>query len=405
MKRIIPYILLAGLLTNGCEILQKDILPEEGFTKIYNHPEETLSFYPESVIELGGDGYIFVSAVKDEESEVEYPYAYLTRVNASGELEWSLEYSWLSPCSNLIKQGNSTGFIAMNQQFQAYFVEIDPASGEELSSTSLGMTMPLYAFSDKSGNIVVLGYDFVSRSSWVAKYNSNLTLERSTLLSINDDLEYEVQRHLNKTGQSYPFFIGEFDGTAGPGYYVNCFYNYTLRCVFLDASSMGTTGNLYSFRTEEGISSMLYKSGSLFGMTSYYEGNNYILPETEVNVNSSDNIKDWPANPLYELTFKAKVLAGEIATDSADYELFVSQTNSNSLVMYKYAMESDSLLATIYKEFDERLEVKDFIQTADKGIVVLARIYILGKYQRPMLIKFPPETFLPEKEKGLFTKN
>jgi len=392
--------ILFTLLTfiTSCEINQKEILPEDGFTKIFNHPDEIFSFYPESVIELSGGGYLFISAVKDETSDIEYPSTYVVRTSSTGEVEWTMTYDWLAPSPELIQQGGNIGFVAMNQQLDAFVITIDPASGTVTGQHDLEMTLPLYAYTDKQGSLVVLGYDVVSRSSWISRYNSSFSLQRSNKLPVDLDLEYLVLRHLNRSGQDFPFYIGEYSNTEGTGYYVNCFYNYTLRTVFLDGSSLGSTGDIYSYQIEEGISSIIQKSGSLFGLTSYYEGNNYILPEVEINVLTSQNIKDLPGNPLYELTFKAGVIPGKISDGNKENTLFLSQTNANAIVMYQYDLDSDSLLNTHYRNFDERIEVSDFIQTADDGIAILAGIHILGKYLRPVLIKIPSEPFFPEEE-------
>jgi hypothetical protein len=40
--------------------------------------------------------------------------------------------------------------------------------------------------------------------------------------------------------------------------------------------------------------------------------------------------------------------------------------------------------------------VSDVIQTSDQGIAILGSIYILGKYQRPLLIKMPVDPFITE---------
>jgi hypothetical protein len=398
LKILGAILALMFLLPRGCEINQDEISPEDGFLKIYNHPDEQLALYPESLGEMPDGGYIFISAVKDENAEIEYPYASMVRTSSSGELIWTTDYAWLSPSSKLIMQNGSIGFVAMNQQFDAYMVTIDPNSGAETGQHNLEMTMPLYSYLDAGGNLVVLGYDFVTRSSWISKYNSNFQLERSNKLPINDDLEYLVQRHLNKTGQDWPFFIGEYSNSSGTGYFVNCFYNYTLRTVFLDISSLSATGDIYSFQTQEGISSIMQKSGNIFGITSYYEGNNYIMSAADIDVLSSGNIKDLPADPLYELTYRAAVMAGPLSTDEDPYSLFISQTNDNSIVIYQYALESDSLINTHIKTFDEGVEVRDFIQTSDQGIAVLAGIYTLGKYMRPLVLKLPPDLFVPEED-------
>ncbi len=396
MRKLVPYLLPFILSFSGCEIDQREILPDDGFTKIYNHPEETLAFFAESVMELDDGGFLFVSAVKDETSDIEYPYAYLVRTNAAGEVTWTHSYDWLAPCSKLIRQGSSIGFVAMDPQFDAYFVEVDPVTGAEVGQEDLQLTMPLHASTNTSGNLLVLGYDFVSRSSVISRFGSSLTPERQSELPINTDLQYDIQRHLNRTGQYYPFFIGEIEGTEGTGYFVNCFFNYTLRTVFLDRASLNPTGNIYSYQTEEGISAVMSKGESIFGLTSYYEGNNYILPNVTLDVSASQNIKDFSAEPLYELTYRAGVHPLVFETDSANYALFVSQTNSSSMVIYQFDMDSDSLLMTHYKEFDQEVQVRDVLQSTDKGLVVLCGTRILGKYRRPLLVKIPVDQFLSE---------
>jgi hypothetical protein len=286
----------------------------------------------------------------------------------------------------------------MNNQLDAFALEVDPSSGDVVSQNALEITLPLHAYQDPAGNLLVLGYDFISRSSWISKYNSRYTLERSNKLPVNSDIVLSVQRHLNKSGDRFPFFIGEYDTDQGTGYYVSCFFNYTVRTVFLDISSLNRTGDIFSYQTDEAISSAIYKGGNQFGLTGFYEGNNYISPLSAVDVTSSQNIRDFEALQLYELTDRAPVVTTSMETGDGPMALYASQTNTNSLVHYQYPMDSDSLMATRYRTFDQRVEVADLISTGDGGIAILARIYILGKYQRPVLIKEPEALFLPEED-------
>lgn len=398
MKRLTTYGILLILSTSGCEINQKAILPEDGFLKIYNHPEESLAFYPESLIELPDGAYLFVSAVKDENSDIEYPSTQVVRTDARGEVSWSQTYDWLAPASKLINMGSSMGFVAMDAQLNAHAILIDPTTGEIEAQHDLEVTMPLAAYTDEQGKLLVLAYDVVSRSSWISKFSESFLLERSNMLPVNTDLDLLIQRHLNKTGVRFPFFIGEFSNTSGRAYLLSCFHNYTLRTVFLDQSSLNVTGDIFSYQIDEAISSVIHKSGLLFGLTGYYEDNNYIVSETEIDINSSQSIKDFPAKQLYELTRKARVVSTVISRDGEEYALFISQTNANSIVIYQYAMESDSLINTIHRTFDQRVEVSDVIQTRDQGVAILAGIYLAGKHRRPVLIKEPVEVFFPDED-------
>ena len=150
------------LLAAGCEINQKEVLPEDGFLKIYNHPDELLSFFPESVLETSGSGYLFISSIKDENSEIEYPYTYLVRTNAAGVVEWTQTYDWLAPASKLFQVGGSTGFVAMDPQLNAHAVLIDMGTGEITGQFDLEMTAPLYAYNDLNGDLVCLQDDTYS---------------------------------------------------------------------------------------------------------------------------------------------------------------------------------------------------------------------------------------------------
>jgi hypothetical protein len=183
MKRKPTHILLFTLLVwlgSSCEINQKEVLPESGFLKIYNHPEETLAYFPESMVELPGGGFVFLSAVKDENDDIEYPFTHLVRTTASGEVSWSLDFDWRAPASKLLLLDGSVGFVAMNQQFDAFLVLINPANGEVTAQYDLEMTMPLYAYHDGLNSLVVLGYDFVTRSSWISSTMAVISCSEAT---------------------------------------------------------------------------------------------------------------------------------------------------------------------------------------------------------------------------------
>jgi hypothetical protein len=154
-------------------------------------------------------------------------------------------------------------------------------------------------------------------------------------------------------------------------------------------------GNIYSFQTEAAVSSLIQRSNDHYALTRFYSNNNYLLGDVEVDINTSQNFNDLTGDMLHELVHDAKVLSKRISVGTTSYLLFASQTNSNSMVTYQYAAEADSLIATHYNQFNERVEVADMIQTSDEGVALLGKIFILGKYQRPVLVKIPVRTFSP----------
>jgi hypothetical protein len=75
--------------------------------------------------------------------------------------------------------------------------------------------------------------------------------------------------------------------------------------------------------------------------------------------------------------------------------LFASTTNSNSIVIYQYAIDSlQEPVKTKYFDFENKIEIMDMIQDEnDEGIVILGRVYLTGRYLRPIVIKFKKEDF------------
>lgn len=380
---------------SGCEVDQKDILPENEFIKIYNHPDQEIAYHPAGVVQLSDGGYLILSGVKVDTSVIEYPHANLIRTNSLGEVEWTRDYDLYAPSPRLFQRSGSVGFVAMDLQLNAFAVEINTSNGDVAGQHDLQLTMPLYSYVDKQNNLIVLGYDFVARSSWISLFDGSFGLQRSVKVNVEKDLENVVQKHMNKSGTQFPFFIGEWAEGSQSGYFVNCFYNYTLRTVYFESAGLTMLGNIYSFQTEEAISSLIQRTGNRYALTRFYSSNNYFLGDVEVDINTSQNFNDITGEILPELVHDAKVLSKRITLGSTSYLLFASQTNSNSMVTYQHAADADSLIATHYHQFNERVEVADIIQTSEGGITLLGSIYILGKYQRPVLVKLPARTFSP----------
>ena len=392
MKHII-YILAAAILVSGCEVDQKDIQPENEFIKIYNHPDQQIAYHPAGLVQLPDGGYLILSGVKVDTSIIEYPHANLIKTGSTGEVEWTMDYGFYAPTPRLFQRSGSVGFVAMDLQLNAYAVEINTSTGEVTGQHDLGITNPLYSFVDRQNNLLVLGYDYVARSSWISLYDGSFGLQRSIKVNVQEDLENQVQKHQNKSGTQFPFFMGEWTEGSQSGYYVNCFYNYTLRTVFFESAGLTMMGNIYSFQTGEAVSSLIQRTGNNYALTRFYSDNNYFLGEVQVDINTSQNFNDVTGVMLPELVHDAKVLTRRVTIGANDYLLFASQTNSNSMVTYQHAAGADSLIATHYNQFNERVEVSDIIQTKEEGVALLGKIYILGKYQRPVLVKLPVRTF------------
>lgn len=393
MLKYISFLLLAVLLVS-CELNQKDVEPTDNFVKIYNNSDENLAYYVESVFELG-DGYLVLSGVKNASENLnEYPTASVIRSNELGEVKWAQDYAWRSPNRNIVEFNGEIGFVAMNNNEDAYFVAIDTETGAEKSSTDLNLNMPLSAYVNVQGNLIVLSYDYVSWSSIITVFSPGFGVVNSQRFAVGEDLVIPVQKHLNKSGTEFPFFIGDWSNSSLSGFYVNCLYNYTQGVLFFGNDGTSTGGWIYSHQIENAISSLLHKEEDVYGVTRYFNNTNYINPSVNVDVTSLQNFNDSTQNPMPELVPNAPVSSVIATFGATDYALYASTSNSNSVVISQYTLDTDELYHKVEVEFASKIEVKQIIQdTKDKGILILAQHYVTGRYLRPVLIKIPVRDF------------
>jgi hypothetical protein len=394
MKQI--FILVSMLISfSACEIKQNDLKPEDEFVKIYNDLDEDLTWYPVGIKQTSDKGFLILNAVKSDTSQQEFPSATIIKVNAVGEVENTVLTDWLAP-SGIILTNNKYSFVAMDALTKASLISISE-NGETEGSSDLGINYPLSVNDDNQGGFVVLGYDNISNSSIVAQYNSSVTLINSIDFKVIDNTTTgTVLSHLNRTGSELPFFIGKWNNGNQNGFFVNCLANYTLRTVFLNNSVTALGGDIFSFQDRDALSSLINIDGNSYAFTRYYGGNNYISVNVEVDPASSQNFNDLTQNKLAELVPEAKVVAKKVVFNSNDYILFASSTNSNSIVIYQYPTDgTEEVLHTEYFDFENKIEVVDLIQDEnDGGIVVLGRIFLTGRFLRPIVIKFKKDEFV-----------
>ncbi|MBN1118518.1 MAG: hypothetical protein JXA77_15010 [Bacteroidales bacterium] len=390
------YILFAFALFSAmaCEINQKDIHPESSFIKIYNNPSEQLAYYPTGIIQTDDRGFLILSGLKNDSSLFEYPSAVIIKTSETGELDWTTETQYLAPANGFIEINGQYMFAAMDGQNNGYILQVNPTTGD-ISRADLNLTMPLAIFKDSKEQLVVLGYDFVSRSSTLSLFNSSLKYLSGSALTVNSDMMPQIQAHMNKTGTEFPFFIGEWINASESGYYANCMANYTLRTVFFNNNASPTGGDIYSFQARDAISSLVHKEGTSFAFTRYYGGHNYIASDMNININASQNFNDFTQHQLYDLVPNAKVVARKVVFDGSESMLFAGTTNSNSVAIYQYDTTGVEPIFTYYTDFADKIEISDMMQDGnDEGIVLLVKLYFTGRYLRPAVIKIEKENFI-----------
>lgn len=391
MKKLILYIFLI-IIASSCEINQKDINPTDEFVKVYNHPDESLIIYAESVTQTS-EGYIILSGTKVAGGQ--YPKATIIGTNNLGEVQWTTETDILAPIPSLLNISGNYWFIGMNNSNKGQLVQINPQSGE-ISSQEIDINRPLVAKVLSNNQVAVLGFD----NDWfstISLYNADFTRESNQRFGVGEDYVSSIREHQQKTGREYPFFIGEWEEETAKGFFVNGLFNASVSTKFFYDYGDPSGGWIYTHQIRNGPTSLLQKEGNLYALTQVNYGQNFFSPTVEVDISSTQNFDDSLQAPIYELPQNARILSDKFTFNGNKFMFLASATNYNSIIISQYKLDEDELYHSVEIDFSDKIEVVDILQDSnDEGLIVLGRQLTIGKYLRPFLVKIPKKRFKTE---------
>jgi hypothetical protein len=384
-KRMI-ILVVSCLLIASCDIKKSDADPSETFTAVYDHPDMNLAFYPVDFVQTGDQGYLVLSVYTDTALST-FPLIRLMKADKNGKMvkELTVENSYCSAVPSLMQQGNVFQFTCMdavNQNVKLLETTEDLSGVSEISE--LSGKYPLYLFVAEDG-FVVLSFDRIARTSVVTKYSPGGDQVWQKSFNINEDYKNQVETHLKK-GKQFPFFIAPA-GSSTTHYLVNCFYNYTMTLLFLNASGGNQTGQLNTYQDDAAISAAVYLDANRFSVSRYYMGENYIFPSTDLNLNGLQGADTFEDTRLPELVENASSRMLITTLHNKEVIVFASETKSNRLVLYFFEKSSGKLLSSKSLNSTNPVDIADLIVTADGGLAILAQTYVAGRFPRISIFK------------------
>ena len=388
MKKTIFSILIM-LSLYACDIKDNEIEPGYGFTRIYDQPTFSGDIHPLSVVQIEDSGYLILAA-KDSWQ------VYLMKIKENGDQAWekTLAEPFVNPLAGIIHQGDSYFIACMDEvSLGTYLLKIDLQGNEPSREASFpNITYPLSFSQTSEEGFLIQGYDRTARSTTISKISSTLTLEWQQKYDVLEDKEELLIKHLTRTGQRLPFYTGFKTGNGNQGnYYFNGFINFTLSLNFIDATDGSLLGTLNGFRDQGYINATYPMDESIFALSRTSFGDNYLLPNTEVNMREVASSSDLVSNDFPEISSYAPVLIREKMIGAHEVLVYATQSKTNQLLLYAYDKESGDLLGTTHVGQTNPYEIGDLYFTEDDGMVVLAKTYVAKRFPRIALFKFSKE--------------
>lgn len=382
----------SALLMSSCDIKKSNAVPSASFSMIYDHPDQDLSFYPVDMVQTADKGYLVLSVYTDTSLST-FPLIRLMKTDPNGIMirELLVDASYCSAVPSLFSHGAAWRFVCMdavNQNIKLMQVDEVISGIEEVAA--LEGKYPLFLYADSQDDFLVLSFDRIARTSVLAKHSPDGQQHWKKQYNINEDVKYQVESHLRKSGKIYPFFIGEADRGNLTHYFVNCYYNYTMTMLFTKASDGTLTGQLNTFQDDAAISSAIATEANRFSLSRYYVGDNFIFASVELDMNASQGANTFEDMHLPELSDDARVKSIITMINGREVIVFASQTKTNRIVLYFFSLDNGELLTVMYLNASNPVEMASLIATQDKGLAVLAQTYVAGRFPRNALFKLSP---------------
>lgn len=377
----------------GCDIKKSKSEPSDSFSAVYDHPDMNLSFYPVDMVQTSDGGFLVLSVYTDSALST-FPLIRLMKTDKSGSLvrEKIVDPAYCSAVPALIPVGSSWRFVCMDAVNQnTKLMEVDDGANNVSEVDELAGKYPLYLFVDNSDNFLVLSFDRIARTSVLTLYSSPGVQEWQSSYNINEDYKNQIETHLKKAGQQFPFFIQQSGESTSTHYLVNCFFNYTMTLIFANPATGGRDGQVNTYQDNAAISSAAYLDGSRFALSRYYMGENYFFPSVELDQNSTQGSDDFEDIHLAELKADATVKSIIATFHNREVLVYASQTKSNSLVLYFFNKVDGKLLATKNVASTNPVNIAGLISTSDGGLALLAQTYVSGRFPRIAIFKIAPD--------------
>ncbi len=387
MKSILQLsiIVVVVLLLYSCG-KEEDYIPESSFIKIYNDQFFNSAYIPMDIVEAGETGYFILSAYDSWNT-------YILRVDATGEFMWDykLQENFVNPINGLYYKDSAFYFFCMDDiSLGTYLMKASDQSRSASVERSFGNIIYPLASSAVDDGFLIESYNRESYSTRLTKLNLNFGEVWNEEFSVEQDVEQAIISHLTRIGSRLPFFTGQ----AGNRYFFNGYYNYSMSMLFVNSGNGTQTGVINGFRAESAISSALYINGNSFALSRFDQGENFILPKTDLNTASTGITSDLNGNEHPEMTSNAFVNCKMINVNGQDVTIFATSTKSGQILLYAYNATNGSLIGTHHLGRLNPYEAVSFVSTTDGGLAVLGNTFVNGRFSRITLIKISEKQLL-----------
>lgn len=400
LKRFYTLFILA-LAVLSCSEESNSAFDTANFTTIFDNNKFDIGYSPIDMVQTPDGGYLVLGSRKLTGSD--FSGIYLLKADKNGKFikESEVDETYVNPVGKFIQIGDLYYFFSMEYpSLQANITAVD-VNLENITFTpvsGINGVIPTYpsvsSFVDNS--FLLQCYDHENRQTGllVVPLSGATSAGRAFTIGVGaaDNVDEAIINSFLFAGRKFPYEVGKVGGL----YFFNGFFDFNFSLVFTDLNPDNDPSGVVFGQQPDfngGFSSVVSLTGSKFAASTFYFGENYIMPNALLNLfgPSSMTPDQLPGLSFPELVTNAKVKVLRATINSKNVLIYGSDTKTKQIGLYIYDEANGEFLGSRYLGFSNPFEISNVINTSDAGIAVCGTTYVAGRFPRICIFKLSKE--------------
>jgi len=385
-----------GLALATCGLQNREVPPEDRFTKIYNNP----SFDNITAIDFkqtNDGGYVILGSISREGSnDLRIPY--LLKVGPTGETEWDSNLipefaNYTSPVAKLKVEGTDyTFFCARQGQLVLVRVRETNRRPEVIRTLVSANARPYYAETLPEGGFLILA----NQPNCQSAGPGTQLIKTDAALNPSFDQCYPgislSSPLFNQTSDEFAY-AGSFTLNGRQVFYFNAWYRNDLSLLFIDATS-GAVIKEYTLADPVSQAKTLFSGLAPLGgnrFASAFANGATVFLNAQASLLNADPAQDTRLGalgaPFHELRPEKRVHIRRIQAAGREVVAMAASARNNQIALFLFQPGTNNLRGRAYFGSTNPYVPNGLIQTADGGLAIIGTTTVASRFARIVLIK------------------
>jgi len=385
-----------GIVFASCKKHKENkVEPDNQYFKYVDTETLANDLVPLDMVRTVDQGFLFLGS--SPATGLLFHKTYLLKLDKEGKFLWDkyLDADFLNPVSELMSKNGSYFIFCMDQNTGTHLVKLNDTNGQTESVKYWdNIQLPLHGSVTPEGGFLILNANLGDKWSGFTKINSDLSTAWNEVYFFNDNFAAEIDRHTKRETQPLSFMTGTVSG-ANPSYFFNCFYEANFSCIFVKQKDGKTDGysQIGGDRSYAAIRYLTALNENRFALCRYDRTNtNFLIPNAMIPILGSPTVStELGGTTFADMEPNSRILCRRHVVAGKDVIIYAANNRNKGVGLYAFDANSGIFLGSKSLNLESPCEMGGFAPTADGGLAVLAKTYIVNRFPRVLVFKLNEE--------------